>query len=97
MPYNDDTAWTDWVRLAEQNGKALMQQIRDSKARGYDEWQSFRAGRTNAQIATALGRAESEIAEMDSAFSAFLHVENYLTNNSPATGQDHAYNLRVFT
>ncbi len=97
MPYNDDTLWVDWVRVLEQHGRNLLATIAEGRRRGYDEWQSFRAGRTDAQIATALARTESEIAEMDAAFGGFLHCENYLTNNTPATGQDHAFSFRKFT
>lgn len=97
MPYNDDTVWADWVRLLEQHGRNVISAITDGRWRGYDEWQNFRAGRDNATIATALGRTEAEVADMDAAFAVFLHLENYLTNNSPATGQDHAFALRKFT
>lgn len=97
MPYNDDTVWDDWVLVAEGQGRQVMEAIRNGKSRGYDEWQSFRSGRSNVQIATDLGRQESEIAEMDAAFSSFLHLENYLTNNSPAAGLDHAFSIRKFS
>lgn len=54
MPYNGDMTWDDLKRDAERQGKAAFINT-EAQIRGYDEWQSFRAGRTNTQIAMALG------------------------------------------
>lgn len=95
MTYNADKTWIEISGEAGTMARSLIQ-IVDLGLNHYDEWQSFRAGRTNAEIATALGRTETEIAELDSCFAAFLTAHNAL-NNVAITQGDHYYSLRKFS
>lgn len=95
MTYNADLTWTDLSVILKQHGGAVMQVLINGKAQ-YDEWQSYRAGRSDADIATALGRTSAEVADMDAAFASLLNLYNYLTNVSQTAG-DHAFSLRKFT
>lgn len=95
MTYNNDLSWEDLSRIAGNNSNNVMATLGEGK-RQYDEWQSFRAGRTNAQIATALARTEAEVAEMDACFAAMLALFNYGNNGVP-TQSDYFFSLRKFS
>jgi len=95
MTYNNDLVWTDLSRLAGTNANNVMTVLTEGN-RQYLEWQSFRAGRSNAVIATALGRTETEVAEMDACFAAMLAVFNYGNNGVP-TQSDYFFSLRKFS
>jgi hypothetical protein len=82
MTYNADLTWSDLAITAGRAGKQLSTSLREALAE-YDEWQSFRAGRTNAQIATALSRTESEVADLDACFAAFKELYDYSSDYSP--------------
>jgi hypothetical protein len=102
MAYNVDKIWEAHVGELEPVATTLMSAIRDGKAL-YDEWQSFRNARTDADIATDMtaagGRSvtASEIADMDAAFSAFDSIMRYLDNDTPPSGIDQGFALRVFS
>lgn len=102
MAYNVDKTWEAHVGQLEPVATNLLSTIRDGKAL-YDEWQSFRNARTNADIAidlTALGGrtvAEAEVADMDAAFSAFDSIMRYLDNDTPPAAIDQGFALRVFS
>lgn len=95
MTYNADLTWTDLSRDT-QNASRNAINVLTQGLTAYDEWQSFRNARTNAQIATALGRAESEVADMDSAYAALLALYNYANNQTP-TQSDYLFSLRKFS
>ena len=95
MAYNGDLTWLN----VSNRGGSVARQLIDSLNRAlneYEEWQSFRAGRTNAQIATALSRTETEVAELDSCFAAGLALFNYADNATP-TQSDYFFSLRKFS
>lgn len=95
MTYNADLTWDDLSRIAGTAARAQITTAQEAKKQ-YDEWQSFRAGRTNAAIATALARTEAEIANMDSCFAVGSDLENFYSN--VAVGQsDRYYSLRQFS
>ena len=102
MAYNIDKSWEAHVGQLEPVAQALLSVVRDGKAL-YDEWQSFRNSRDNATIAVDLtaqgGRpvAETEVADMDAAFSAFDSMMRYLDNDTPPPGVDQGFALRVFS
>jgi hypothetical protein len=102
MAYNVDKIWEAHVGELEPVAKTLMAAIRDGKAL-YDEWQSFRNARTDADIATDMtaagGRAvtTADIATMDAAFSAFDSIMRYLDNDTPPADIDQGFALRVFS
>ncbi len=107
MAYNPTKTFNQLVADFEPAGKPLLKSIREGKA-AYDEWQSFRDARTNADIATDLtaletangtGRTitEPEVADMDAAFSAFDSIMRYLDNDTPPAGIDQGFALRVLS
>ena len=95
MTYNADKTWVELSGYAGQHARNLMVQV-DAGLNAYNEWQSFRAGRTNAQIATALTRTETEVAELDACFAAFKTAHDAL-NNVAITQGDHYYSMRIFS
>lgn len=95
MAYNDDLTWDDVANKAGSRGNDLISALLQGQ-REYDEWQSFRAGRTNAQIATALSRTETEVAELDSCYSAFKALNDYANNQTPSQS-DYYFSMRKFT
>ncbi len=102
MAYNVDKTWEALVKELEPGASNLLEAIRSGKGQ-YDEWQSFRNARDNATIAadfTAQGGrpvAETEVADMDAAFSAFDSMMRYLDNDTPPPGIDQGFALRVFS
>ena len=95
MVYNNDLTWEDLSRDAQTAARAIINALREG-VKQYDEWQNFRAGRTNAQIATALSRTETEVGEMDSCFAAMLAINNYADNGTPSQS-DYYFSLRKFS
>ncbi len=95
MTYNDDLTWTDLSKIAGQQAFDIISTL-TSGMNNYNEWQSFKAGRTNAAIATALGKTEAQVAEMDACFSAFVELYNAANNVATYTG-DRFYSLRKFS
>lgn len=95
MVYNNDLTWSDLSRDVQNAARAMITALREGE-RQYNEWQNFRASRTNAQIATALGRTETEVGDMDSAFAALLALHNYANNQTPSQS-DYYFSLRKFS
>ncbi len=102
MAYNDLKTFDQLVADFEPKGAALLKAIREGKG-AFDEWQSFRNARTNADIATALttttGRSitTANVADMDAAFGAFDSMKRYLDNDTPPAGIDQGFALRVLS
>lgn len=93
--YIGDMTWSDLTQACSQ----ISDNLRATLQRGleeYNEWQRFRAGRTNAQIATAVSKAEADIAAMDAAFAAAKALYDYANNQTP-TQSDYLYSLRSFS
>lgn len=95
MTYNDDLTWTDLSKIAGQQAADLISTLLSAN-NNYNEWQSYRAGRTNAQIATVLGKTETQVAEMDACFAAFLEIYN-AANNVAVSQSDRLYSMRKFS
>ncbi len=95
MTYNDDLTWTDLSKIAGQQAADLISTLL-SAMNNYNEWQSFRAGRTNAQIATVLGKTETQVSELDACFAAFLDLYNAANNVATSTA-DRFYSMRKFS
>lgn len=93
--YNGDLTWEDNSNRAGRAARGLLAAL-STGVELYNEWQSFRGGRTNAQIATALSRTEAEIADLDSCFAACLTVHSF-TNNGAEPQGDYDFALRKFS
>lgn len=98
--YNGDLKWADLAKLAEAGGQTLINALVHGKDQ-YDEWQSFRAGRNNTQIAaalTALGPgtiSDTQVAEMDACFAAFKELHDCANNVATSTA-DRFFSMRKF-
>lgn len=95
MTYNASKTWSDLDKECSNASVSMKNCILRGKDL-YDEWQSFRDNRTNAQIATALSVTETQVADMDSAYSALWHIWNFAGNGTPTQG-NYLYALRVFS
>ena len=96
MPYDPDMTWSNWVQVAQIGAHELLRQI-NAGVNTYDEWQTFRAARSNADIATALGKTEGEVADMDSCFAAFKEIYDFADNVASPTQGDRLYSMRMFS
>ena len=81
MAYNDDITWADIV------GDLAYYGLRDKDAiiaghEQYLEWVSFRAGRDDATLATALSVSTTAISDAEYAFSAMEDIYLMATGNS---------------
>jgi hypothetical protein len=92
--YNGDQTWTTLSSAASGSAETLKESIIHGLD-AYNEWQSYRAGRSNATLATALSVPESQVAEMDACFAAMKELHDCASN--VATSQsDRLFALRVF-
>lgn len=98
--YNADVKWADEATQLS----TIAARMRDALYTGhmlYDEWQNYRAGRSNADIATALSTVSrtvtsEEVAEMDAAYAGFEQLYKFATNQTAQTG-DWMYSIRKFS
>jgi hypothetical protein len=92
MPYTE--TWGSLTGKAEQHARSTIR-ILNENLEAYNDWQTFRGGRSNADIATALGVTETDVANMDACFSAFKAIYDHANNVSPSQG-DRFYAMRIF-
>ena len=90
------TSWALESNAATYHAKAVIRTLNEALEK-YMDWQTFRAGRTNAQIAVALGRDEADIAALDSCFSAFKEMYDFANNVASPSQSDRYYSMRLFT
>ena len=94
MTYNEDHTWDSLSRMlsaaCRQATTALVEWNELRK-----RWGSFRAGRNDATIATALGKAEADVTAMRKAFVALEELHDYANNQTP-TQADYLSDLRKF-
>ncbi len=95
MTYNGDLTWGDLAYKAGQQAQNMIASL-TAGLNEYNEWQSYRAGRTNAEIATALGKTESQVAEIDACFGALKEMYDYANNQTPYAS-DRFYSMRKFS
>lgn len=101
MTYNGDMKWADLAGIASAGAEIMKEALLHGRDL-YDEWQSFRAGRTDAQIATALTTlgpgtiTSGMVAEMDACFAAFKEL-NDCANNVATSTLDRFYSMRKFS
>lgn len=99
--YNGDLKWTDLAQRAGATAETLQEALLHGLAE-YNEWQSFRAGRTNQQIATALTAlgpgtvTEGQVAELDACFAGLKDLHDCANNVDVAQG-DRYFAFRVFS
>ena len=95
--YNDDLTWAKLADIAAAGAETMINALIHGLEL-YNEWQSFRAGRTNAQIAAApgIGKSETQVAEMDACFAALKELHDCASNMAVSTG-DRFYSMRKFS
>lgn len=94
MVYNDDATWPDMSNMASMGAAELINTLNEGLIL-YNKWVSFGAGRTNAEIATALAKTEGQVAELGACFAAFKELYDAANNVATSTG-DRFYSLRKF-
>ena len=96
MTYNADQTWATLSNEAGRVARQMQGYMRESQA-SYNEWQNFRNSRTDAQIATDLGKTETEIAELDSCYAAFQEIFDFADNVASPVQGDRFYSMRKFS
>lgn len=94
MTYNGDLTWSDLSYKAGQYAANLIA-VLNSGLNEYNEWQSFRAARSNADIATTLGKTEGQVAEIDACYAALKELYD-AANNVVISQGDRFYSMRKF-
>lgn len=95
MPYLDETTWNDHCNAAAAGCRQMIEALNRGLEQ-YNAWQTFRAARDNATIATALGKTEAEIADLDAGFSALKELHDFASNVASPTQGDRFYSMRHF-
>lgn len=94
MAYTEEMTWANVVQKGTRASNIMRSALNDG-LRLYNEWQSFRAGRTNAQIATALSQTEADVAALDACISACKDLYD-CANNVAVSQSDRFFSLRKF-
>lgn len=94
--YDGTKTWQDYERETQNHSRSIVEQL----TRGeefYKDLIVFKAGRTNAQIATALGVTEAYVIDLEAAVIAMHRLFQVLENSATITQIDFGDNLRKFT
>lgn len=75
--YSNDMTWAQWAQAAE-NQRWAIQIAVDSAKNWNDKWYAFTYGKTDAQVAAALGKTEADAAALRVAFGSFKTVYDIL-------------------
>jgi hypothetical protein len=75
--YSKDMTWAQWSQMAENQRWAIVIAV-DSAKHWYEKWYAFTYGKTDAQVATALGKTEEDVAALRVAFGAFKSVHDLI-------------------
>lgn len=95
MAYDGKKGFGDFEREVGTYGRNLMQAVASGEEL-YNDLLVFVGGRTNAQIAAALGVDETWIDDLQAALQAMHWIYDFAENNSVTAG-DHFDALRKFT
>lgn len=95
MTYVKDKTWP----ILSSEATAASTTLREALIHGresFEEYIHFAAGRSNAEIAAALGVTESQVADLAACFQAFLELHNAATNQPTLQG-DRFFGMRKFS
>lgn len=95
MAYDAKKGFADFEREVGTVGRNLMQAV-SSAEELYQDLLVFAGGRTNAQIAAALGVDETWIDDLQAALVAMHRIHDFCENTAVTAG-DHFDALRKFT
>jgi glutaredoxin 2 len=95
MTYNDDETWENLSKLTTQTVTDTIYNLNNCHE-AYQKWLSFKAGRTNAEVATALSKTETQIANMDACLQALGELW-YAANNVSIDQGNRMASFRLFS
>ena len=95
MAYDAEKTWADLVTTLGSAARNSIQHL-EVGLRAWAEWNNFKDGRTNAQIATALGKTEADIQAMSASFVALKRIHDF-ANGDTVANLDYLSNLRDFS
>lgn len=93
--YDGEMTWADAVNDCSNVALTALNTLIRSHEK-YMQWQTFRAGRTNAQIAAVWSVPETQVAQMDAAYSGAEELYR-CANNEVVSQGDRLYALRIFS
>lgn len=102
MTYNADKTW-DQVSSEAATAATNMREAIIHAKEAYEEWISFKAGRSSSAIATALSATSGKtitsamVDDAASCFQVFLELFNFATNVPSPTQGDRMFAMRLFT
>lgn len=73
--YSADMTWLDWSLMAE-NDRARIQSALNTGLVQSEKWAAFAYGKSDADIATALGKNADDIANLRLCFGAFKSISD---------------------
>ena len=82
MPYDPDTRKNDWVKLAGNLSRNIFNSVNDAHWRGFQEWNSFVDGRTDADVAAALLTDVSTVQDLAAAYDKLDAIKTVLDANA---------------
>lgn len=97
MAYDGTKTWGQFEQEVQNMGRTLIEQLTRAEE-FYKDMVVYQNGRSNAEIATVLGRTEAEIEDLSSAIVAFhklFQLGEGLTTQ--ASAKAHLNDLRKFT
>jgi len=96
MIYDPDMTWADLEAKAQREARSLLNALKNSKE-VYREWLSFRDGRADSVIATALSKTEAEVTDLRKCFLAMDEIFDFADNVASPTQGDRLADLRKFS
>lgn len=82
MAYNDNETFDTMAGLASTACRDLISILNTGVIR-FDKWQSFKNGRTSAQLVADLGKTEADWDALTNAFEALDAIKSYADNTTP--------------
>lgn len=92
--YTNEMTWDQWASVLTNKGKSGITLI-DEMLIPYKKWYSFSYGKTDAQIAVALGKTEADIVKLKYGFSALKDFYDAM-NNVAVVARDRKADLIEF-
>ena len=95
MAYDLDKTWADFEREMQNHSRQTIEIL----YRGYEHYKDmvhYKAGRTNAEIATALGRTETDVDALETAVLALKALCDF-ADGAAVAQDDYADALRTFS
>ncbi len=92
--YTGDMTGDAWQAGVQDNAAGFLN-VTDNAHRLWEKWYAFTYGKSTPQIATATGKSEAWVADMQAAFGAFTDFYSAM-HNSAVTARDRETDLIKF-